>query len=84
MATHSKGNMKDIIIAAVSGSGIFKSLITIIGVGLVAWVLWWLIDYLKLPEPINKIARALVAIAVVVFLIDVILKITGSGGFISW
>lgn len=74
----------DLILAAVSGSDILKSLLTIIGVGLIAWVLWWLIDYLKLPEPINKVAKALVAIAVVVFLIDVILKITGSEGFISW
>lgn len=76
--------MTSIIIAAINGSDIFKNILTLIGVGLIAYVLWWLIDFIKTPEPINKVAKALVAIVIVAFLIDVILKVTGHPGYINW
>ncbi len=63
----------------VSGSGLIGALVTLIIVALVLYLFWWLIDYLKLPEPFNKVARALIAILAVVFLANFLLGLTGHG-----
>ena len=46
--------------------------------GLIFWLLWWLIDYLALPVPFNKVARVVLAIGAVVLLIRLVVKIFGS------
>jgi len=47
-------------------------LIGIILVGLICYVLWWLIEKIGLPEPFNKIAVVLVALIAVVYLLGVL------------
>jgi hypothetical protein len=42
-----------------------------------------LIGYIGLPEPFNKIARALIAIVAAIFLINALLGLIGKS-FISW
>lgn len=76
--------MNTLLFAAVSGGSLLNVLITVIVVGLIAWLLWWLISYIGLPAPFDKVARVLVAIVVVIFLINAILQATGQGGFIKW
>lgn len=78
-----KGNM-ELIFAAVTGSSLLNIFITILVVGVICWLLWWLIGYLAPPEPFNKMLRGLVAVVAVLFLIDALLKATGHGGFIHW
>lgn len=63
-----------------SGSGLIAILINIIVIGLVCWLLWWLIGYVGLPEPFNKIARILIAVVAVIILIKILLGLTGVGG----
>jgi hypothetical protein len=46
-------------------------------VGGVCWLLWWLIGFVGLPEPFNKVARAIVAIIAVLMLINLLLSFTG-------
>lgn len=75
--------MELMLIAAVSGQHIIKGLMTLIVVGLVFWLFWWLISYIGLPEPFGKIARVIVAIAAVFFLINFLLTLAGSP-IISW
>jgi hypothetical protein len=70
-------------ISVSSGSGLINGLVTIIVVALVLYLFWWLIDYLKLPDPFGKIARALIAIVAVIFLANFLLGLTGHG-FIHW
>ncbi len=53
-------------------------LISIIVFGLICFVLWWLVSYIGLPEPFNKVAQVLVALAAVVFLISIL---TGNVSF---
>jgi len=76
--------MNALILAAISGSGLGNLLITVIVVGLICWLLWWLISYIGLPEPFNKIARVLIALVAVFFLINAILQVAGHDGFIRW
>ena len=66
------------IIAAISGDALLHSVIWIIVVALICWLLWWLIDYCKLPEPFNKIARVIVAVVAVVLLINALLTLVGK------
>lgn len=72
------------ILAAVSGGGLVNLLIVIIVIGLIAWLLWWVIGFIGLPEPFNKIARALIAVIAVIFLINALLQVSGGHGFINW
>lgn len=59
----------------------FQALVTVIvwlivG-GLVFWLLHWLISYVGLPEPFNKVARVALAVFAVVFVITVLLHLIG-------
>ncbi len=46
-------------------------------VGGVAWLLWWLIGYIGLPEPFNKIARVIIAVFAVLACINLLLSLGG-------
>lgn len=71
------------MLLAIAGGGVIGALIYLICVGLVFWLLWWLVNYLAPPEPFRKVANAILAIAAVVVLIDVIMSFAGRG-FIQW
>ena len=45
--------------------------------GLIFWLLNWLIDYCGVGEPFQKIAKVLVAIVAVVFVINALLTVVG-------
>jgi uncharacterized membrane protein len=46
--------------------------------GLVFWLIWWLIGYCGIPEPFNKVARVIVAVVAVLFIIGVLLSLVGG------
>lgn len=71
------------LLAAFSGQTIIQGLMTLIIVGLVFWLLWWLISYIALPEPFAKVARVILAAAAVFFLINFLLGLAGSP-MIKW
>jgi len=52
-------------------------LVYVVVVGVAAWVIWWLIDFIGLPEPFNKVAKVIVALFAVVFLLDVLFGLVG-------
>jgi len=72
------------LLAAISGSSLIHFLITLIVVGLIFYLLWWLIGYIGLPEPFGKVAKVIIALVAVIFLINALLQFSGSGGFITW
>lgn len=43
--------------------------------GLVFWLLWWLVGYVGLPEPFNKVARVILAVLAVFVCIAVLLSL---------
>lgn len=76
--------MEHLLFAAVSGSSLVQLLITVIVVGVICWLLWWLVSYIGLPAPFDKVCRVIIALVAVIFLINAILQVTGQGGFIKW
>lgn len=73
----------EIMLASISASGLVGVLLQVIVIGLVCGLLWWLVSYVALPEPFNKLARVIIAIVAVVFLINALLSIVGRP-FIVW
>lgn len=72
-----------ITFAAISGSSLFTLVITIVVGGLVYFLLDWMLNKLAIAEPFNKVARVILIVAVVVFLINALLGLTGHA-FIRW
>lgn len=71
------------LLAAITAQSLVSLLIQVIVVALICWLLWWLVAYIGLPEPFNKIARVVIAIIAVIFLINALLSLTGKP-FITW
>lgn len=63
--------------AVIAGSGLINVLVWLIVMGLVVWLLWWLIGFIALPEPFNKVARVIIAVVAVLFLINILLGLAG-------
>lgn len=66
------------LIAAISGSALVNACIWIIIAGVIFGLLMWLLQYCAVPEPFNKIARVIIAIVAVVFLINALLSLVGK------
>ena len=56
-------------------------LVWLVIVGLILWLFWWLIDYVGLPQPFNKVAKVIVALIGVLMLVNALLKLSGSALF---
>lgn len=69
--------------AAVSGQGLLSLLITLIVVGLICYLLWWFVGYIGLPAPFDKVARVIVALIALIFLLNVLFGMMGTP-FIRW
>ena len=62
----------------IESSGLIGLLVWIIIIGCIFGLLWWLIGYVGLPEPFNKVARVVVAVIAVLLLINVLLGLVGA------
>ena len=69
--------MQPLMLAAISGESLVQSLVYLICIGVVFWLLWWLLDYCKVPEPFNKVGRIILAVAAVLILINILLGLAG-------
>lgn len=56
----------------------------LVGTGLIVWLLFWFLDYVKLIDPFNKVARVLIMAIAIIILINIILVVFGQKGFIRW
>jgi|GEM_PF-2058250 len=56
---------------------LINGLIWLVCIGLVFWLLFWLITYVGLPEPFAKVAKVILAVAAVIVLINFILGLSG-------
>ncbi len=68
-------------IAAISGNDLVEFVIMLLVAGLIFWLLTWLIGYIGVAEPFAKIAKAVVAIVAVLFVINALLSLTGHRVF---
>jgi hypothetical protein len=55
--------------------------IIIVVAGVIFWLIWWFIDWIGLPEPFNKVAKVLVGLVALIFLVKILLSLIGGGGF---
>jgi len=70
-------------LAAISGSGLLSILVQLIVAGLIFWLLLWLLSFVGLPEPFMKVAKVILAVVAVIFVINLLLSLSGSS-FIQW
>ena len=64
--------------STISIEGLMQFVLYIIIIGLVLWLLWWLVGYAALPEPFAKIARIILAVIAVFFLINLLRGLVDS------
>lgn len=62
----------------IEATALIGVIVWIIVIGCIFGLLWWLIGYVALPEPFNKIARIVIAVLAVLLLINVLLGLVGS------
>lgn len=63
----------------IAGSGLLGLLVQIIVIGLIFYLLYWLLGQVGLPEPFNKVAIVVLGLVAVIVLIDILLGISGTG-----
>lgn len=62
----------------IAASGLVSLIIYIIIAGAICALLWWLVDFIGLPDPFRKIAKGVIAVVGVLFLINVLLSLMGT------
>jgi hypothetical protein len=55
-----------------TGTGLLSLLVTLVIAGLIFWLIWWFIGQVGLPEPFNKVATVIVALASLIYLIGLL------------
>lgn len=64
-------------LAAISGESVVEAIIWLVCLGVVFWLLNYLIDYINPPAPFGKVSKVILMIASVVVLINVVMTIAG-------
>lgn len=62
----------------IAASSLLSLLLTLVIVGCIFWLLWWLVAYIGLPAPFDKVARVILAVVAVFILIDLLLGLAGT------
>lgn len=65
------------MLAVISGDSLIHLVIAIIVVGLVLWLLNYLVTAVGLPEPFSKVAKVVILVIGVLFLINCLLGLVG-------
>lgn len=58
------------------------SLVWLLLAGLVIWALIWLVDYIGVPAPVNRIVKGIILLVGLLWLVNWLLVIFGNPGFI--
>ncbi len=67
------------MLALISLSGLLPLVVELVIVGLVLWLLLWFVGYVGLPEPFNKVARVVIMLVALIYLINLLLSLSGNG-----
>ncbi len=62
-------------------TGLLSMLVFVLIVGLVVAIIWWAMDKLGVPEPINKIVKVIVVLIAVIAIISRLLPMSSFHGF---
>lgn len=66
------------MIAAISGSDVVNLIVWLIVAGVIFFLVSWLVDYVKVPEPFNRVIKIIMAVAAVLLVINALLALTGN------
>jgi hypothetical protein len=56
------------------------TLISLLVVCVVVGLIWWVCDYLPVPEPLNKLIKVISIVIAVIIIIYALMNIAGVGG----
>lgn len=65
------------MLAAISGSSLVNVLVWIVVAGVIFWLCNWLISYVGIPEPFNKVAKVVLTLIVFIVLVNALLTLAG-------
>jgi hypothetical protein len=60
------------------------ALVYLIIIGFILGLLYWLVDWLGTPQPINKVLKAVILLVGVLMLVNFLLQLAGQPSFIKW
>lgn len=66
------------MIALISGEVLIHCFLWIVVIALIAWLGYWLLGFLKVPEPFNRIILVVGAVIVFLLLVNAILMLVGK------
>jgi predicted PurR-regulated permease PerM len=66
------------MITSISGNDVVSLFVWLIVAGLIFFLLNWLIDYVKVPEPFNRVLKVVIAVVAVLVVINALLALTGN------
>lgn len=69
--------IQSLMLALASSEALINTMFFMIRVGLVFWLLFWLIGFVELPEPFSKVCKVILAVAAVLVLINIIMSMVG-------
>lgn len=75
--------MNTMLLAVITGSTLIGAFIHLVIVALCFWLLWFLLSYVKIPEPFNKILRVILMVFAVLYLINFLLGMIGHP-IVAW
>jgi len=57
----------------IAGNALLNLLVGIVVGGLIAWLLIWFLDWVGIPEPFNKVAKVIIGLVIVIWLINLLM-----------
>lgn len=61
----------------IEGSALLSLLVGLVIAGLIFWLVIWFVDYCAVPEPFNKVIKVICGLFVLVYLVNVLLGMSG-------
>lgn len=62
-------------------SALLSLIVQLVIAGLIFWLVRWFLRDIGIPEPFNKLILAIVALVVLVYLVNILLRISGTALF---
>jgi len=62
----------------ISGAVLLALLVKLVIMGLIFWLIWWFIDYVGVPEPFHKVLKVVIGLVALIFLINILLGLSGQ------
>jgi hypothetical protein len=61
----------------ISTAALLPLLISLVIAGLIFWLVLWFIGWVGVPEPFNKVIKVVFGLAILIYLVNVLLGVSG-------